>query len=56
MEASFSTDKLIYYINKVIKTRRLYILIIVVKDILDINYLINGHLEFTRCYKRVSNL
>ena len=51
MKASFNINKLIYYINKIIKIKRFYIFIIIIKDILDINYLIIKYLKFTRYYK-----
>ena len=55
-EAFSSISKLIYYINKTNKIRQLCIFIAIIKNILNINYLIIKHLEFTRYYKRVSSL
>ena len=46
-------NRLIYYVNKATRARRLYILQAVVKEVLDIVYTAEGHLGFARCYERV---
>lgn len=47
-------NRLIFYIDKVIGVRRLYIPDTVVKDVLEIAYTAERHLRFTRYYKRVA--
>ena len=53
-EASY--NRLIFYINKIIKIKRLYIFNVVIKNILKIIYIIKEYLEFTRYYKRIVTL
>ena len=51
-----SKGRLIYYVDKVIGVRRLYILATIVKDVLAIIYIVEGYIGFTRCYERIVTL
>ena len=44
---------LVFYINKATKVRYLYIFKTIIKNILDIIYIIKKYLEFTYYFKRV---
>ena len=48
--------QLIYYINKATKVRRLYIFKLIVKEILNITYIVKEYIEFIYYYKRVASL
>ena len=48
--------RLIYYIDKAIGVRRLYILATIIKDILTIVYTTEGYIGFARYYERIVGL
>ena len=56
LEASKASNRLIFYINKVSRVKRLYILGVVVKDILTIVYTVEGYIGFARCYECIVGL
>ena len=47
------TNNLLFYIDRIISYQRLYILLLVVKDILKLVYK-DGHPGFEKCFKNIS--